>query len=314
MSLQGSLDTFQLPDVLVLLANTKKSGELRVVGGRVDGRVWLDDGRLVQTEVGASTEPVDAVWELLRLKEGTFSFEQEASAPAPRQPQLVDLVLADAQARLLEWTEIERVVPSLDARVALAPEAPGDEVIISADQWRVFVAVGDGRTVHALMDKLAMGEFETCRWLRDLAEGGMVTIDASAPAVAAHEPAPATKPAADDALLRPAKKGRRSQEQEAVAEAPAEVEVVEEPAVEASEAGLGEGFAEEAPAEVHAGPSEAEASELVAQLAALNGGDEESLAAVAAAVAEGGEVPVVGEDGEPLNRGLLLKFLSSVRS
>ncbi len=34
MSLQGSLDTFALPDVLALLATTRKSGELHIAGSR----------------------------------------------------------------------------------------------------------------------------------------------------------------------------------------------------------------------------------------------------------------------------------------
>ena len=62
MSLQGSLDTFALPDVLVLLASTKKSGELHVAGqpgGRslghqpdTEGRLWFDAGGLVGSDVG----------------------------------------------------------------------------------------------------------------------------------------------------------------------------------------------------------------------------------------------------------------------
>src|SRR5437763_14700771 len=86
VSLHGTLETFALPDVLALLAATKKSGELRVVGGSVDGRVWFDGGQVVATDVGASTAFVDAVFDLLRLTSGKFSFDadrQPASAFAP---------------------------------------------------------------------------------------------------------------------------------------------------------------------------------------------------------------------------------------
>src|SRR5690349_6238345 len=101
VSLQGSLETFALPDVLVLLASTKKDGELRVVGGRTDGKVWLDKGQIVQTTHGGKDVPaIDGVFELLRLSAGTFSFESDHTAPKPGEPVMIDLVMADAQTRL----------------------------------------------------------------------------------------------------------------------------------------------------------------------------------------------------------------------
>src|SRR5258708_38445280 len=80
VSLQGSLDTFALPDVLVLLASTKKSGELHVAGTRtvgsaratdLQGLIWVDDGQLVGFDVARSAEAAEAVFELLRLRAGS---------------------------------------------------------------------------------------------------------------------------------------------------------------------------------------------------------------------------------------------------
>lgn len=329
MSLQGSLETFQLPDVLVLLASTKKTGELRITGDRVSGKVWVKDGQLVGTDVPRAPEPVDAIWELLRLKDGDFVFDSDTPAPSGNSAaQPVEPLLADAQARMAEWVEIEKVVPSTAAWVTLAPEAPRPEVIITAEQWKLFAQLGDGRTVDALMDKLSMGEFDTCKWLKSMADDGVLEVGRAAPAGAsksgpaasgasakdaARDDAAASRPSAkagddkargddsfgdddggpeailtgEDALLRPARKD-------------------DKPRVKIPASANATSSDEK--------PSAAEADALVAQLAALNGGDEEeAAAAIAAAKAKGEEVPVV-EDGEQINRGLLLKFLSSVRS
>src|SRR4051794_17711199 len=92
VSLQGSLETFALPDVLVLLSSTKKDGELAVAGARADGKkvggkVWLEQGQIVHSRVGTLVaEPVDAIFELLRLANGDFVFEGEAEAPAKDDP------------------------------------------------------------------------------------------------------------------------------------------------------------------------------------------------------------------------------------
>lgn len=330
MSLQGSIETFQLPDVLVLLASTKKTGELSVKGDRVEGRVWVKDGELVHTDVARAPEPVDAIWELLRLETGTFNFDSDTEPSGGNgKAEPIEPILADAQARLAEWLEIEKVVPSTSAWVALAPEAPQPEVTISAEQWKLFASVGDGRSVEALMDRLGKGEFDTCKWLKELADSGMLSIAANAPAGAAtaerskaapkdeahakaeakdakkaterkaeaadaaNDGGPEALLTGEDALLRPAKKDERSKVK-----------------ITASTSGP----TSAPPAEGDSASSAAEADALVAQLAALNGGDEEeAAAAIAAAKAKGEEVPVV-EDGEQINRGLLLKFLSSVRS
>lgn len=311
VSLQGSLETFQLPDVLVLLSSTKKTGELRINGDRTSGKVWVKDGQLVETEVPRAPQPVDAVWELLRLKSGDFTFDSDTAAPNGGKGEPIEPVLADAQARMAEWVEIEKVVPSMGAWVTLAPEAPKPEVTITAEQWKLFAQVGDGRTVEALMDKLSMGEFEACKWLKTMADDGVLEVAGDAPSGAAK--ASASKPEAkkseskaatskdeaaeggeeavltgEDALLRPAKKDEKGK-------------------VKISASANASSDDDE-----KATPAEADA--LVAQLAALTGGnEEEAAAAIAAAKAKGEEVPVV-EDGEQINRGLLLKFLSSVRS
>ena len=82
MSLKGSLQTVALAEVLHLLADTAKSGELQVQGPRGDGRLWFETGSLAGFAVGACHEPADALFELLRIDEGEFSFDSEATRPA----------------------------------------------------------------------------------------------------------------------------------------------------------------------------------------------------------------------------------------
>jgi len=170
-----------LPDVLVLLSSTKKTGELKVSGARGEGRVWVDQGQIVHSQKdGKSTAPVDTIFELLRLEEGTFSFHNDAAPPTQGEPQLVDLVLSDAQGRLSEWRDIERVVPHLDAVVDMSADAPGDEVTVSNAQWKLLVAVAGGHSVTTLMDRLDRSEFDTCKAVKELVEARMATIDVDA--------------------------------------------------------------------------------------------------------------------------------------
>lgn len=366
MSLHGTLETFALPDVLALLAATKKTGELRVVGGKTDGRVWFDAGAVVGTEVGRAAGYVDAVFELLRLESGKFSFDAEKSSPAAGDPGAVDALLTEAQARLEEWRSIEAVVPSVACGVSLASEVDDPHVMVTGDQWRALVGVASAGTVSTLIDHLGAGEFETCRTLKGLVEAGLVRVG-EAPAVApepvaVQQEAPKPEPEPEVVAETP--------EPEVVAQAP-EPEVQPE-AVEvriealvvepeptparskiqaltstpaASAAALEAEMASDARGDAAAVPSKGEADELVRQVAAFEsaGASAESAPAPAAestpapspepepevpsvAEAPAAEAPPApgpaapatpdapGEGEEPINRGLLLKFLSSVRT
>ena len=387
MSLQGTLETFALPDVLVLLSSTKKDGELRVTGGRTDGQVWLEKGQIVHSSIGAAdVMPVDAIFELLRLQEGTFVFENDSEPPKKGEAQAIDGVLADAQVRLGEWNEIAKVVPHLDAVIDMAVEAPSDEVIITRDQWSMLRRVAGGRSVNDLMVALGLSEFETCKTVKELVDSRLASIDvdakpkAAAPVESSNgkaEPARSksadiveaaeAKAAKDKADRAEAKTAEEADAKRAVAAAKAVEPAGEVAAAKAADpAGadkiaasttgtpkLGEREPDrvakqdelDALAELASRPrknvrastsTEAEDGEtgarptatkapvdkpveeakaLVAQLAALSGDDEAEVAAkVTEHLAHGGELPEVPDGDEPINRGLLLKFLSSVRN
>lgn len=376
MSLQGTLETFSLPDVLVLLSSTKKTGELKVVGQRGEGRVWVDKGQIIHCQTnGRETAPVDTVFELLRLDTGTFAFDNDATAPKQSDGQLVDLVLSEAQGRLGEWRDIEKVVPHLDAVVDMAPEASGDEVTVSRAQWKLLVAVAGGRDIHTLMARLDQGEFDTCKAVKELVESGMATIDTSAPAKAAAKADAAPikaeqKQTAAEALAAAAKDnadaaaGTKAADESKTAKAAASAEagkdagqdggkddestdVVEQLArarrVRATTSGTsdaasgslapvngngktkvdakvgaidtnganGAGGKADDDAAQDAGDDDTEA--LVAQLAAL-GVDEDDPEAKEKIAARLAAEAAEADGEEPINRGLLLKFLSSVRS
>jgi hypothetical protein len=211
LALQGTLDTFALPDVLHLLATTKKTGCLRLDGTRGTGTVHVDGGEVVAVAAAhapLATEPADALFELLRFEDGSFAFDADAS-PAERQPAAdVESLLSEATTLLQEWREIEAVVPSLDAHVSLRSALSGDEVTIPAAQWAHVVAVGDGRTVRSLGEHLELAELPVSRVVRDLVELGVVELEERTPlpvdAPPVQEPAP---PAPDDAAATPVDAG-----------------------------------------------------------------------------------------------------------
>jgi len=299
MALQGTLDTFELPDVLRLLSSTRKTGRLRLETDRGTGDVWLLDGAVVATE--ASGVPAgdvdDTFFDLLRARGGSFAFEPGEAAAAPSAPADVEALLRGAEERLTEWREIEAVVPSLAAWVGLAPELASESVTVDAAAWRLVATIGSGLTVGELGEVLGLGEVDVSRTVRDLVALGVAAVgvapahaaaviepvevrsEAEAVDVApAFEPEPEPEPVADAAPVRPAW-------DEPMRPVPA----LDDDDVTRQLAMLS--------------PRAAEA----VATAAATGSDEDRHAALRAIDDE-------GDDDEPVNRGLLLKFLGSVKS
>ena len=356
MALQGTLDTFALPDVLRLLASTRKTGRLRVSGNRGTGSVWVDGGGVTGSEATGVTDaanPSDVLFELLRYADGSFTFEAGTSPVNPTAPADVEPLLIDAEHQLLEWREIEAVVPSMDAWVRLVPELPRPDVVVDADRWRTIVAVGGGASVTSLGQSLALSEVPVCRIVKDLVESGLATVEAApepiAPVVVESHSAmtasdngvngssaqdlttsigPSFASLAEDAPFTPFPGVERlngattplEQEPVSLSLEPADLQVFDHEAeqdtpepqpepVEVAEADEPVVVAdEEAP----------EADEVARQLASLSPKAARAVAAAARAETdeerEAALAQVTGEDDEPINRGLLLKFLSSVRS
>lgn len=179
MALQGTLDTFSIPDVLRLLATTAKTGRLRLDGDRGHGSVWLRDGSVVAAHADRALDAApneEVVFELLRFDSGSFAFDTDEETDAAGKPEDVDGLLRRAGALLSEWNELEVVVPSLEHRVSLSDDLPSDEVTIDADRWRSVVAVASGRSVSEVARSLGLSELGVSRVVRDLVDLGVADV------------------------------------------------------------------------------------------------------------------------------------------
>lgn len=321
MALQGTLDTFELPDVLRLLASTRKTGRLTLRTDRGEGDVWLAEGQLVAATAGGSDEIGDALFECLRAHHGSFAFEPGDEPAAAGPPADVEPLLATAEDLLVEWRSIEAVVPSVHAWVALRTELPGPEITVDAETWRLVATIGSGLTVADLGAALGLGEVAVSRVVRDLVSLGLGAVAAPpAPPVAAAAPEAPVYEAFEPAL--PAAEAA----DEPVLEEAVTFEPVVGPAYDAEppsplfattdvEAPLPAPEPASSPFAVAPQPAD-DTGEVARHLALLS---PEAAQAVAAASAHEQAVPVSAHeeqdgDDEPVNRGLLLKFLGSVKA
>jgi hypothetical protein len=182
VALQGTIDTFALADVLRLLGSTAKTGRLTLDGDRGRGEIVVVDGSIKGLAVGEVSSfdryPADeTMFELLRFRDASFVFDtDEAVRDHDGEAWEVDSLLTSAEEILDEWHQIETIMPSIDAWVALAPELPGAEVTLDAERWRLLAQIGSGVTAGNLAAIVGTNELGVGRLVRDLSQLGVVAV------------------------------------------------------------------------------------------------------------------------------------------
>lgn len=200
MALQGTIETFALPDVMQLLASTHKTGCLRLDGGRGSGSIWVSDGKIVGGDVSSAPHadgPIEVVFELLRFRDGDFVFDADVEPESAWDTADVAATLSEAEEMLEEWKSIEAVVPSLDSWVTLAAALPDSEVTIDGARWELIVAVAGGISVDGLAERFSLGEMPISKRVKELVEAGLAEVG-EAPPEAALRPATAREPVEEE--------------------------------------------------------------------------------------------------------------------
>ncbi len=146
--LQGTLETLALPELLGLLAQSRKTGALWLDAANSSAVIYIVEGRCCAAESSEAGDPltdgaallarvIDVCFAVERADDGTFRFGPEE--PSWACPDTVDLEGAiDELARLVEeWREIQAVIPSLDCRIRLADELGVETLTVDRERWQL---------------------------------------------------------------------------------------------------------------------------------------------------------------------------------
>lgn len=97
----GSLSEMSLPDVIQVLCQGRKSGQLRIHSSSFSGEVHFHDGALVNA-LWSSLRGEDAVFEMLALRDGEFTFDPAFKVSARVISTPVEALLLEGMRRLDE--------------------------------------------------------------------------------------------------------------------------------------------------------------------------------------------------------------------
>ena len=181
MSLQGTIETFAIADVLRLLAATNKSGRLQVQGVSRAGTVWVDSGKVLAAE--SPNTPHERATCRRRVPAVA---DRPGLVPLRARPRTRPSRESPWRSRRRSATPRACSASGGSSSGSFPPSTPGSSlrselrepsVTVSAEQWKTIGAVAGGRTVAALGDSLGTGELATVRSVSQLVDLGLVDIE-----------------------------------------------------------------------------------------------------------------------------------------
>ncbi|HDD45182.1 MAG TPA: DUF4388 domain-containing protein [Candidatus Desulfofervidus auxilii] len=129
--LKGNIQQINIIDLLGLLTKAKHSGRLSVITTEGEGFVFLNQGRIYAAMLGKK-KGYEALFDLARLVEGDFSFEDKFSTSEKHFEEDTNILLKKITEDLKTFTS---VTSSWNKIITLIPKP--QEIALSAKEWVV---------------------------------------------------------------------------------------------------------------------------------------------------------------------------------
>jgi hypothetical protein len=187
------LDTLSVAELFDLLSTASKTGALRFAtgtpeAGAFEATVFVAGGLCCGVESDEVGGPAGSEDELaVRLVEVGFSVARQPAgsfrfSDAEPPPFTLDHTtklgpaVAEITSMLDQWREIEATIPSLDVRVRLAPVLRSEDIVLSAHEWKLLVALEGTPTVREVVADQRSSMIEVCRGLKALIDRGAIEV------------------------------------------------------------------------------------------------------------------------------------------
>lgn len=189
--MEGMLTGFTLQEIFTMMAATKKTGVLEVMGSDAnEGCVFFNEGNLTwaQTEIDGAEDDEDpesrgpaedlvedAVMRIFEWHNEAYRFVVgETTDKGGKTSLAVVGALSSVSKRLAEWAEIRTEVPSMKARVDLINKLGSENVTLTAAEWAIVTMVGQTASVEELRQGLKTSQISLCRTLYNMSKKGML--------------------------------------------------------------------------------------------------------------------------------------------
>lgn len=177
-ALQGQLSEVGLPDILHIINNNRKSGELVINTSsfREAIKINFHEGNVVNASYGKATG-LKAFFRSLVLDEGSFAFETKPCTAKQLIKDRMENLLLEGYRQMDEFEMLRTKFPSgLDAQLRPGMEKAVQSGLSTVDTIVLF-AVGAHASVQEVLDKVAFTDFEVMESIINLLDVRLITTD-----------------------------------------------------------------------------------------------------------------------------------------
>ncbi|MGI9608130.1 MAG: DUF4388 domain-containing protein [Acidimicrobiales bacterium] len=180
MSLQGTLNTLGITEVLEFLADRESTGRLDVNAGSGHATFRVHDGQIGVVEYDFEREsgidPSEATYYALAELEGSFYFDDDDVIDADDDTRTVSDVLSRTAEIAEAWAEIEDVIPTQQHHLVRNQMLDGS-VMIEPEWWRALEIISDGSSASKLATTLDEGALSASTIAMHMAQAGLISVE-----------------------------------------------------------------------------------------------------------------------------------------
>lgn len=178
MALQGSLSELSLPDVIQMVSVSGKTGVFEVTRFDDVGRIYLNDGQIVDASVGGLRGDT-AVYEMAIWSEGDFTFQPGVTSDQVTITLSNANLMMEAARRLDEWRVLSRKIPSLDLIPYFTSKDQSDQVTLSPHEWILVTRINGENSIEEIAEALHWSAFDVSKLLFGMITSGLVALRAA---------------------------------------------------------------------------------------------------------------------------------------
>lgn len=178
MSLQGTLSTLGITEVLEFLASRSFSGQLDIKTDSGTASYLLVNGTIGAAEFdyarGSGTSAAEATYYVLSDIDGGFFFEEHDLTGAEEGDD-VEILLGQTAEIADRWLEVEEELPSTSHLIIRNNELDSS-VTIKPEWWKTLEVLGEGQSSAQLSELLDLGILDASTQALDMVKAGLLVV------------------------------------------------------------------------------------------------------------------------------------------
>ena len=180
MELSGNLKDFPVEDIIKFLSLSKRTGVLNITGSdvkeeEVQGRLFFKEGKIINAEA-EKREGEDAVFHLLTVKTGSFSFTKQDNEGVKNViDKDTEELLFEAAKKVSLLEDVIKRLPSFDTVLDINPKPSSDKISLGKNEWHILNMFRGGKSIKEVLEGSSFSEADTLSAVLSLFAAGLLT-------------------------------------------------------------------------------------------------------------------------------------------